>query len=66
MLYQQFILHGFFPTSPIQPRVVVSIQLMDFYLKLHERSGDAVTGFALALKDFYELNGMRAVDSNVS
>lgn len=56
---------GFFPTSPLEPRIAVSIEFLDFYLKLHESSGDAITGVALALKDFYATKGIRATDIRV-
>ena len=56
---------GLFPTSPLEPRIAVSIELLDFYLNLHESSGDAITGVALALKDFYATKGIRATDVRV-
>ncbi|KII83206.1 hypothetical protein PLICRDRAFT_58527 [Plicaturopsis crispa FD-325 SS-3] len=41
---------GMFPTSPTQPRVAVSIPLLDFYYALFECSGDAVTAMAAAIQ----------------
>ncbi|KAI0694788.1 hypothetical protein C8Q76DRAFT_634071 [Earliella scabrosa] len=48
---------GLFPTSPSQPRVAVSIDLLDFYFALFERSADAVTALAGALKALYQRRG---------
>ncbi|TDL19236.1 hypothetical protein BD410DRAFT_900284 [Rickenella mellea] len=54
--------HGLFPTSPVEPRVAVSIDFLEFYKKLFERSGDAITAVAAALRDFYISRGYRLVD----
>ncbi|EMD34765.1 hypothetical protein CERSUDRAFT_54749 [Gelatoporia subvermispora B] len=54
---------GMFPTAPSQPRTAVSIDLLDFYLALFERSGDAVTALARALRNFYTRRGWRILDS---
>ncbi|TFK54454.1 hypothetical protein OE88DRAFT_1624486 [Heliocybe sulcata] len=51
-----------FPTSPSQPRMVVSIALLDFYFALFERSGDAVTALAGALRNFYACRGWHMLD----
>ncbi|KAI0363187.1 hypothetical protein BV20DRAFT_1058256 [Pilatotrama ljubarskyi] len=49
--------NGLFPTSPTQPRVAVSIDLLDFYMALFERSADAVSALAAALRTFYQRRG---------
>ena len=65
LFQQQLVRSGFFPTAPSEPRVAIAIEVLDFYFKLHERSGDAIMAVALALRDFYESRGMRAVESDV-
>ncbi|EMD39021.1 hypothetical protein CERSUDRAFT_47795 [Gelatoporia subvermispora B] len=57
---------GMFPTSPTQPRIAVSIDLLEFYFALFERSGDAVTALARALRNYYTRRGWRVLDSKVS
>lgn len=56
-LLQTFTLNGFFPTSPTQPRVGISIELLDFYQALFECSCDAVQSVASALQTHYERRG---------
>ncbi|EMD35682.1 hypothetical protein CERSUDRAFT_85646 [Gelatoporia subvermispora B] len=53
---------GMFPTSPTLPRTAVSIDLLDLYLSLFERSGDAVTALARAIRQFYTKRGWRILD----
>ncbi|EMD37963.1 hypothetical protein CERSUDRAFT_48433 [Gelatoporia subvermispora B] len=55
---------GMFPMAPSQPRIAVSIDLLDLYLSLFERSGDAVTALARALRHFYMRRGWRILDHN--
>ncbi|KAI0710611.1 hypothetical protein C8Q76DRAFT_624385 [Earliella scabrosa] len=50
-------LNGLFPTAPTQPRMAVSIDLLDFYFALFEKSADAITALAGALKTFYQRRG---------
>ncbi|KAI0628535.1 hypothetical protein C8Q77DRAFT_1067668 [Trametes polyzona] len=54
---QQLVSRGLFPSSPHQPRVAISIDLLDFYFALFERSADAVTALAGALKTMYVRRG---------
>ncbi|EMD32924.1 hypothetical protein CERSUDRAFT_57603, partial [Gelatoporia subvermispora B] len=54
---------GMFPTSPSQPRIAVSIDLLEFYFALFERSGDAVTALARAMRNYYTRRGWRVLDS---
>ncbi|KAH6910087.1 hypothetical protein BKA70DRAFT_1040553, partial [Coprinopsis sp. MPI-PUGE-AT-0042] len=49
--------HGLFPTSPVQPRMAISIALLDLYQALFERSCDAVMAFTDALHTFYKRRG---------
>ncbi|PPR04460.1 hypothetical protein CVT26_002237 [Gymnopilus dilepis] len=44
---------GLFPTAPSQIRMAFSIDFLDFYTKLSERSCDAVNAMAAALDLFY-------------
>ncbi|OSD03347.1 hypothetical protein PYCCODRAFT_1477197 [Trametes coccinea BRFM310] len=60
---QRLVSNGLFPTSPSQPRVAISIDLLDFYFALFERSADAVSALAGALKTFYERRGFPVLDS---
>ncbi|OCH83804.1 hypothetical protein OBBRIDRAFT_742683 [Obba rivulosa] len=55
---------GMFPTAPTQPRLAVSIDLLDLYSALFERSGDAVTALARALRRFYTRRGWRVLDNS--
>jgi len=48
---------GFFPASPREPRMAISIDLLNFFHALWDRSGDAVHALASALKDFYFQRG---------
>ncbi|KAJ7832793.1 hypothetical protein B0H14DRAFT_3711922, partial [Mycena olivaceomarginata] len=49
--------HGVFPTSPTQPHTAVSIDLLDVYRALFERSCDAITVLAAALRTVYKRRG---------
>ncbi|OSD07573.1 hypothetical protein PYCCODRAFT_1403249 [Trametes coccinea BRFM310] len=60
---QRLVTNGLFPTSPSQPRVAISIDLLDFYFALFERSADAVSALAGALKTFYERRGFPVLDN---
>ncbi|KAK7027622.1 hypothetical protein R3P38DRAFT_2776627 [Favolaschia claudopus] len=51
--------HGVFPASPTQPKTGISIDLLDFYRALFERSCDAVTALAAALHTLYERRGFK-------
>ncbi|KAK6992139.1 hypothetical protein R3P38DRAFT_3409057 [Favolaschia claudopus] len=51
--------HGVFPASPTKPKTGISIDLLDFYRALFERSCDAVTALAAALHTVYERRGFR-------
>ncbi|KAJ2923323.1 hypothetical protein H1R20_g13768, partial [Candolleomyces eurysporus] len=46
--------NGMFPTAPLSPRWAVSIELLDLFLALTERSSDAVTALAAALNSTYK------------
>ncbi|KIM52697.1 hypothetical protein SCLCIDRAFT_140563, partial [Scleroderma citrinum Foug A] len=54
----QLLLHsGLFPTSPSQPRIAVSVDLLGFYRALFQCSCDSVNALASALKSHYERRG---------
>ncbi|KAG6907112.1 hypothetical protein DXG01_010488 [Tephrocybe rancida] len=55
--------NGLFPTAPSQPRMAVSIHLLDFYGALFERSCDAVNALAGALNTFYKRHGFILVNA---
>ncbi|OCH83923.1 hypothetical protein OBBRIDRAFT_815662 [Obba rivulosa] len=54
---------GMFPTSPTLPRIAVSVDLLEFYFAIFERSGDAITALARALRNYYTRRGWRVLDS---
>lgn len=54
---QQLVAHGLFPTSPSQPRMAVSIDLLNFFHALFEESCDAVHAMSHALKKHYLRRG---------
>lgn len=54
---QRLVLHGLFPTAPSQPRIAISIDLLNFYHTLFEESCDAVHAMAQALRKFYQRRG---------
>ncbi|KII90983.1 hypothetical protein PLICRDRAFT_67778, partial [Plicaturopsis crispa FD-325 SS-3] len=62
LYFDLLIRHGLFPTSPSQPRMAVSIELLDFYHALFERSCDAVNAMASALHSFYTRRGFHAIN----
>ncbi|KAL0568049.1 hypothetical protein V5O48_013942 [Marasmius crinis-equi] len=62
-LAQSLVLHGFFPTAPSQPRMAISIRLLEFYKALCEQSSDAVAALAGALDATYRRRGFRILDS---
>ncbi|KAJ7142115.1 hypothetical protein C8R43DRAFT_892278 [Mycena crocata] len=50
-----------FPMSPSAPRTAVSIDLLEVYRALFERSCDAITALAAALHTIYDRRGFRVV-----
>jgi len=60
------VVHGLFPTAPSQPRIAISIHLLDFYRALFERSCDAVNAVVSALHSFYKQRGFDILDQKVS
>jgi hypothetical protein len=58
--------HGLFPTAPSQPRIAVSIALLEFYRALFEQSCDAVTALSRALQTIYAQRGFPLLNSDVS
>ncbi|KAJ7435827.1 hypothetical protein FB451DRAFT_1461458 [Mycena latifolia] len=55
--------HGVFPTSPSQCRTGVSIDFLDVYRALFERSCDAITALAAALHTVYDRRGFRVIST---
>ncbi|KAJ6538413.1 hypothetical protein B0H10DRAFT_1763262, partial [Mycena sp. CBHHK59/15] len=53
--------HGVFPASPSKPRTAFSIDLLEIYRALFERSCDAVTALAAALHSIYTRRGFKVV-----
>ncbi|KAG2046020.1 hypothetical protein BDR06DRAFT_985702 [Suillus hirtellus] len=49
--------HGLFPTTPSQPHMAVSTDLLTFYYALFEHSCDAIHALAHALKTHYACRG---------
>ena len=59
------VLNGLFPTSPSRPRVAMSIDLLELYHAFFQRSCEAVTAVAAALKVFYTFRGFIHYNSKV-
>lgn len=64
-LPQVLVQNGLFPSAPLQPRTAFSVELLDLFLAITERSSDAVTSLAKALHNTYRARGFRAVDDKV-
>ncbi|KAJ6531047.1 hypothetical protein B0H19DRAFT_1082031 [Mycena capillaripes] len=58
--------NGVFPMSPSQPQTAVSIDLLDVYRALFERSCDAITALAAALQTIYGRHGFHVYSTKVS
>ena len=65
-LPQVLVRNGLFPTAPLHPRMAVSIDLLDFYSALFDRSADAVTALAGALKTMYSRRGFPLLNSKAT
>ncbi|KAJ6505166.1 hypothetical protein C8R45DRAFT_817754 [Mycena sanguinolenta] len=55
--------HGVFPASPTRPRTGVSIDLLEIYRALFERSCDAITALASALHTIYGRRGFKVIST---
>ena len=64
-LPETLVSYGLFPTSPSQPRMAVSILVLQLYSALFERSCDAINAFAQALNTFYGRRGFIHCNSKV-
>ncbi|KAJ6553265.1 hypothetical protein B0H19DRAFT_1377852 [Mycena capillaripes] len=53
--------HGVFPASPNRPRIGVSLDVLDIYRAMFERSCDAITALAAALRTVYDRRGFTVV-----
>ncbi|PPQ70113.1 hypothetical protein CVT26_013398 [Gymnopilus dilepis] len=60
---QVLVRNGLFPTAPSQARMAISIDLLDFYTALFERSCDGVNAMAAALNSHYSRRGFYLVDA---
>ncbi|KAG1769968.1 hypothetical protein EV702DRAFT_1181682 [Suillus placidus] len=61
---QTLVSHGLFPTSPSQPRMAISVELLAFYRSLFQHSCDAVNALASALHTHYVRRGYRITKKN--
>ncbi|KAL0057592.1 hypothetical protein AAF712_015755 [Marasmius tenuissimus] len=61
-LPQVLVMHGLFPTSPSQPRMAVSMELLELYRALCQQSSDAITALAAGLTTVYQRRGFRLVN----
>ncbi|KAF9494123.1 hypothetical protein BDN71DRAFT_1483215 [Pleurotus eryngii] len=57
MIPQHLVTHGPFPTSPAQPQIAVSINLLNFFHSLFEELCDTVHAISHALKKYYLCHG---------
>ncbi|KIJ06793.1 hypothetical protein PAXINDRAFT_91464, partial [Paxillus involutus ATCC 200175] len=64
-LAQVLIHFGLFPTSPSQPCMAVSVDLLAFYRALFERSCDAINALASGLHTHYTRCGFHMVNKAV-
>ncbi|KAJ6580420.1 hypothetical protein DFH09DRAFT_1275628 [Mycena vulgaris] len=55
--------NGVFPTSPSPPRTGVSIDFLEIYRALFERSCDAIPALAAALHTIYDRRGFRVIST---
>ena len=62
---QVLVRNGLFPTAPSQTRMAISIDLLDFYAALFERSCDAVNAMAAAMNTFYMKRGFYFLNDKV-
>ncbi|KAJ7816700.1 hypothetical protein B0H14DRAFT_2370757 [Mycena olivaceomarginata] len=57
--------HGVFPMSPTRPKTGVSIDLLEVYRALFERSCDAINALSSALHTIYDRRGFQIMSSEV-
>ena len=57
--------NGVFPMSPTKPKTGVSIDLLEIYRALFERSCDAITALAAALHTIYDRRGFHVLSQKV-
>ncbi|KIL57472.1 hypothetical protein M378DRAFT_16228 [Amanita muscaria Koide BX008] len=60
---QVLVQNGLFPTAPAQPRIAVSVALLELYHALFERSCDAVNALSSALSTYYMRRGYRILNA---
>ncbi|KIK11506.1 hypothetical protein PISMIDRAFT_44351, partial [Pisolithus microcarpus 441] len=64
-LPQTLISHGLFPTTPSQPWMAVSVELLSFYCALFEHSCDVINALAAALNTYYSRCGFCVMNQKV-
>jgi hypothetical protein len=57
--------HGVFSMSPTRPKTGVSIDLLEVYRALFERSRDAINALSSALHTIYDRRGFQIMSSEV-
>ncbi|KAJ7880684.1 hypothetical protein B0H13DRAFT_1630293, partial [Mycena leptocephala] len=57
--------NGVFPMSPTKPQTGVSIDLLDIYRALFERSCEAINALSAALHTIYDRRGFHVLSSKV-
>ena len=57
--------NGVFPMSPTQPKTGVSIDMLEIYYALFERSCDAINALSAALHTIYDRRGFHVVSPKV-
>ncbi|TFK58212.1 hypothetical protein BDN72DRAFT_733347, partial [Pluteus cervinus] len=62
---QVLIAQGLFPASPVHPNLAFSIDLLELYQALFERSCDAVGSMATALHTYYQRRGFSILNKKV-
>lgn len=65
-VHEVLVRNGLFPTAPTQPRMAISILLLDFLNALFEHSCEAVNAQASALNTFYGRRGFRLLNNKVN
>lgn len=64
-IHEVLVRNGLFPTAPTQPRMAISILLLDFLNALFERSCEAINAQSSVLNAFYSRRGFRVLDKKV-
>ncbi|KAG0699786.1 hypothetical protein DFH29DRAFT_983380 [Suillus ampliporus] len=65
LFFDLLVHHGLFPTSPSQPHMAVSLDLLSFYQMLFKRSCDPINALVSALKTYYSRRGFQMTDKKI-